>query len=66
MLGQMLGHVLNVQHETTVSVFLGFTLHHALVRQQFVLSSWKYVHSYLACGVCALQSSNAARQQQSG
>jgi len=53
---QMLGHVLNVQHETTVSVFLGFTIQHALVRQQFVLSSWKYVHSYFGTwGMCSTE-----------
>ena len=52
----MLGHVLNVQHETTVSVFLGFTIQHALVRQQFVLSSWKYVHSYFGTwGMCSTE-----------
>ena len=41
---QMLGHMLNVQHETTVSVFLGFTLQHAFVRQSFF---------YLHGSICA-------------
>ena len=63
MLGQMLGHVLNVQHEKTVSVSLGFTIQRALVRQQPHGST---CIATLACGVCALQSSNAARQQQRG
>ena len=55
---QIVGHVLNVQPETTVSVFRGFTLQHAFVRQWFVLctciATWHmghmlYIASYPGC-----------------
>ena len=62
---QMLRHVLNVQHEKTVSVSLGFTIQHALVRQQFYPHGSTCIAT-LVRGICALQSSNAARQQQRG
>ena len=45
---QIVGHVLNVQPETTVSVFRGFSLQHAFVRQWFVLctciATWHMGH----------------------
>ena len=43
--------------EMTVSVLLGFTLQRAFVRRWFV-PVLKHMHSYVACGVCALQSSS--------
>ena len=46
-----------VQCETTVSVFLGFTLQCAFVRQWFV-SILKHMHSYVAHRVCPLQTSS--------